>query len=289
MAAVSACAVGAVTVGSSSAVRDMVLRKVPYPAQEGTTARAEGHGRAGEMSAVPTIDEMLRIVPEGETRLFEAAIGGAVEDRFFSVHYNYDCGDQPDWDSGLPLEQAPWMGSRQKARIPISVLPPNVATYAGKADGLADFYAYQGNQVHFVSDRLLALIERLDPGSLDHRPVTIQAADRAVGFHIVMPARHLDAVDPQRINVLIKDEKIGSRWYRRLRFPDGAVFRGDGLIGVHSFSDRNVPGWFWSRELIDAAKAEGITGLRTKKAGMVTGPTIDRLGAEGSSGASLIT
>lgn len=229
------------------------------------------------MSAVPTIDEMFRLVPEGETRLFEAAIGGAVEDRFFSVHHNYDCGDQPDWRSGLPPEQAPWMGSRQKARIPISVLPPTEATFAGKADELADFYDYQGGNVHFVSDRLLTLIERIDPASLDHRPITIKTADRAVGFHLVMPARHLDAVDPQRTNVLIKDERIGSHWARRLRFPDGAAFRAEALVGVHSFSDRNVPGWFWSRELIDAAKAAGITGLRTMKAGMITGPAIDRL------------
>lgn len=241
------------------------------------------------MSAVPTIDEMFRVVPEGERRLFQASVEGAVEDRFFSVHYNHDCGPQPDWRSGMALEDAPWMGSRQKARIPISVLPPTEARFAGKADELADFYDYQGGNVHFVSDRLLALIERIDPASLDHRPVMINAADRAVGFHLVMPARHLDAVDPQRTNVLIKDEKIGSRWFRRLRFPDGVVFRGDALAGVHSFSDRNVPGWFWSRDLIDAAKAQGVTGLRTKKAGMITGPTIDRLGVEGSSGASLMT
>lgn len=229
------------------------------------------------MSAVPTIDEMLRLVPEGESRLFEAAVEGAVEERFFSVLYNHDCGGQPDWSSGLPPEQAPWMGSRQKARIPISVLPPTVATYARRADELADFYDYQGGNVHLVSDRLLALIERIDPASLDHRPIIIEAADSAVGFHLVMPARHLDAVDPRLTNVLIKDEPIGSHWARRVRFPDGAVFRADALGGVHSFSDRNARGWFWSRELIDAAKAAGITGLRTMKAGMITGMAVDRL------------
>jgi len=278
VAMLSACAVGAVPAGPQATARDSILHNLSGRAQEGAAARgADGQGRADEMSAVPTIDEMLRLVPEGEARLFEAAIGRAVEDRFFSVYYNYDCGDQPDWKSGLPLEQAPWMGSRQKARIPISVLPPTVATFAGNADELADFYDYQGGNVHLVSERLLALIERLDPGSLDHRPITINAADRTVGFHLVMPARHIDAVDPQRTNVLVKDEKIGSRWFRRLRFPDGAVFGKELLAGVHSFSDRNVPGWFWSRELIDAAKAAGITGLRTMKAGMITGPTIDRL------------
>ena len=229
------------------------------------------------MSAVPTIDEMLRLVPQGETRLFEAPADGAVEDRFFSVHYNHDCGPQPDWHSGLPVEQAPWMGSRQKARIPISVLPPTEATFADNADELADFYDYQGGNVHFDSDRLLALIERIDPGSLDHQPITIKAVDRPVGFHLVMPARHLDAVDPQRTNVLIKDERIGSRWYRRVRFPDGAVFNEDALAGAHNFSDRNARGWFWSRELIDAAKEAGITGLYTLQAGKITGLGIDRL------------
>ena len=294
LAAAEACALADCAAGSSSTGIPLhttgaaepdaalqprrILHNLSGRAQDDAAPRgADGHGRAGEMSAVPTIDEMLRVVPEGERRLFEAPVQGAVEDRFFSVLYNYDRGDQPDWRSGLSLERAPWMGSRQKARIPISVLPPTVASFAGKADELADFYAYQGNQVHFVSDRLLALIERLDPGSLDHRPVTIEAADRAVDFYLVMPARHLDAVDPQRTNLLIKDEKIGSHWARRLRFPDGVVFREGALAGVHSFSDRNARGWFWSRELIDAAKAAKITGLRTMRAGMITGPTIDRL------------
>jgi hypothetical protein len=224
------------------------------------------------MSDILTIDEMFRQVPEGESRLFERSVSDTVENRFFSVRYNHYSGLVLDWHNPLPMEEAPWTGNRYKARIPISVLPPPVLTFEGKADRIVDFYAWGGLQTFFISDKLRALIDDLDPGSLDSRPVMIKAKDRSIVFNLVMPARSIDAIDPQRTDVLIKDEKLATQWARRVRFPTGVVFRENALKHVHNFSDFNVNVWLWSRELIDAAKAAGIKGVRAKRPGMVTGP-----------------
>lgn len=121
------------------------------------------------------------------------------------------------------------------------------------------------------------LIEELDPGSLEYLPMTIKAKDGIVDYNVAMPVRNLQAVDPNCTNILVKDQNHGGQWFRYIEFPDGVVFRDEVVAGIHSFTDIDAHGWFWSRELIDAAKAMGVRGLYTVQSGCITGPAVDRL------------
>ena len=166
------------------------------------------------------------------------------------------------WHNQLPGEQAPWFGSRNKARIPISVLPPPDLSFEGPAIDIVDFYS-TGCHAFFLSDRLVELIEKLDPGSLDHRPTSIKTIEAVIPFRVAMPARNLAAVDTTRTNISIEDKKYATEWIRRVRFPQGIVFRNADLSEIQSLSDRDAFGWYWSRELIDLAKATGVRGVST--------------------------
>ncbi|HUD29450.1 MAG TPA: DUF1629 domain-containing protein, partial [Novosphingobium sp.] len=234
-------------------------------------ARAAGGG--GPVIGIP---ELLRQVPEEETQLFGRSIDDGVEDGFFAVAASFEYWPRLEWHNGLPLEEAPWCGSRQKQRIPVSVLPPLDVTFDGFGENIVDFYG-TGCQAWLVSDRLVTLIEELDPGSLDRIPVRIETQDGTIDYNLVMPSRNLEVVDPLRTDVLVADRNYGGHWLRSVQFPGGVVFRTDELAGVHSFSDIDVHGWFWSRRLIDAAKAGGIKGLYTSRAGVVTSVAIDSL------------
>ncbi|MCP6559766.1 hypothetical protein NL501_31580, partial [Klebsiella pneumoniae] len=75
---------------------------------------------------------------------------------------------------------------------------------------------------------------------------------------VTMPGRHIDAIDTARTDVLVTNEDCGGWVYLSVKFADGIAFRETELAGAFHFTDREQLGWYWSRELIDAAKAEGI-------------------------------
>ncbi|WP_334184483.1 hypothetical protein, partial [Novosphingobium sp.] len=129
------------------------------------------------MTAAISIGTLLAQVPTGEDRLFRAPITGAIEERFFKVHSNRDYILRPDWQNQPSMEQAPWTGARTMQRISLSTLPAPFVTFEGASEDLTDFYS-TGGHVWFLSDRLVTLIETLDPGSLDRLPMTIETQDR---------------------------------------------------------------------------------------------------------------
>lgn len=226
-------------------------------------------------AALP-IEDMVRQTPEGETRLFERPCAEDGKERFFAVWQNYHYPGRLEWHNTLEFEKNPWSGSRRKPRIPVSSMPTPDVTFNRAAKALVDFYS-TGNHAFFLSERLVALIDRLDPGSLERRPVIIRASKGVeVPFFMAMPNRSRSAVDTQRTDVLIKDEDYAGEWIRSVKFPTGASFRNEELADVSSFTDLDLSGWFWSKELIEAAKAEGIKGVRTLSARSTTGFTIDR-------------
>lgn len=224
----------------------------------------------------PSIDDLQRQVPEGETRLFERPSVDAIEQRFFAVHMSWDYRPgRLTWHNKPPLEQTPWTGSRTKSRLPVSSIDDPDVTFDGPMADVVDFYS-TGTHAFFISKTLAALIESIDPNSIDRRAITVSTSDGFCDFVMVMGARNLEAVDPARTDVLIKDKDYG-RWLRSIQFPTGVVFH-EGLdADIHSFTDIDVRGWFWSRTLIEEAKAAGIKGLYTMLPGRVSGPTIDNL------------
>lgn len=211
-----------------------------------------------------TIEEMLTRVPPGEARLFERTLPVPEDERFLSVHQNWDTRPgRLDWRNQPLGDVVPWFGARAKPRVGLENLPAPDLLFSGPAKDVVDFYSW-GVHVFFLSERLMEVIERLDPGSMEARPAVIRSrAGAQVPVFMAMPGRHIDAVDTARTNVLVSHEDLGSWFYLSVKFPDGVAFRERELAGVHHFTDRDLLKWYWSRELIEAAKAGGVRGVYT--------------------------
>lgn len=241
----------------------------------GFSSHVPAAGESAGSCAALSIEEMLAQVPRGESRLFGRPCADDGEERFFSVWQNHYYPGRLEWHNTVGMEKNPWFGSRRKARIPVSSVPTPDVTFKRSAKALVDFYS-TGNHAFFLSERLVALIDRLDPGSLERRPVTIRASKGVeVPFFMAMPTRSLSAVNTRRTDVLIKDEDYAGQWIRSVKFPNGVSFRNDDLAGASSFTDVDLRRWFWSRELIEAAKAEGIKGVETVSARSTTNFAVD--------------
>lgn len=229
------------------------------------------------MSADLTLSDLLKKVPEGGERLFRRTESSEYENMYLAVRQDANYFPWPEWHNPLPLEELPWPGSRQKKRIPISALPEMDVTFAGRSESLVDFYQ-TGFQAFLVSDRLASLIENMDQNSIERRDVIIKCSDEAVKFNLVMARRNIEAVDVAATNILIKDQDYGQRQFiRSVIFPDGVVFNQEKVGRALNFTEIDVAGWFWSRDLIDAAKREGIKGLYTTVPGVVTSVAVDSL------------
>jgi hypothetical protein len=224
-----------------------------------------------------TIGEMIKQVPEGQTRRFDRSVADSGEERYFRVWQNWDYRPgRLEWLNSRTGVDSPWLGSRKKERIPVSTLPPPDVIFRGPAKQVVDFYS-TGSDAYFVSDKLFRLIDDVDPGSLEHLSFGLRAKDEVLPFHAVMPRRVLEAIDQRRTAVLIQDERLGSRFSRKVRFPDGILFDNASLEGVASFSDLDSPGWYWSKDLIAQAQLNGIRGLYAESVATPTSRQVARL------------
>ncbi|MEP3051378.1 MAG: hypothetical protein ABJP48_00170 [Erythrobacter sp.] len=59
------------------------------------------------MSKAQTITDFLEQTPEGETRLYEAPIRDATEERFFRLTFNDEHKNPLKWSIGLRLQELP--------------------------------------------------------------------------------------------------------------------------------------------------------------------------------------
>lgn len=245
--------------------------------RSGATRRASYPGELTETFAELSIESMLRLVPEGETRLFERLCKDNGEERFFSVHQNFNYPYRTQWHNMLSFGNNPSFKLRWVPRISVFSLPEPDVTFKGPAETLIDFYS-TGNHAFFLSERLVALFDRLDPGSLERRPVIIRGREgKQFPFFMAMPSRSLSVIDPRRTDVLIQDKDYGGQWIRSVKFPNGVSFSNEDLEGVYSFTDLDLSRWFWSRELIDTARSEGIKGVEFMSARTITNLPVDLL------------
>jgi hypothetical protein len=209
-----------------------------------------------------TITDLLAEVPEGQSRLFKAKHPSADEDRFVEVGTNWNYGAAVSWTNPPEPLQGLWIGARGTPRVGLDTLveQPDFR-FSKKLGKLVDFFHSQG-AAYLVSPALLAVIERLDPGSLEIKPVMIKARDGEVPFNLVMPNRLFEAVDPDQCDIDITDRKLGDQWFRRVSFPNGAAFNSEATKYIHNFADIDAfQKWFWSKELLVAAKEAGIRGI----------------------------
>ena len=208
-----------------------------------------------------TIREMIEQVPEGQAQTFEPSIADPGEERYLKVSQNWDYfPERMEWLNYPSFTSAPWLGTRNTARISVSTLArPNVR-FKGPSEQVVDLYS-TGSHAFFISDKLFRLIEEMDPGSLEHIEFEFRAKDGVLPFHAVMPSRVLEAIDTSRTTVRIEFDNLGGRYFRQVGFPEGIVFDNDVLQGVSLFTDLDAHGWYWSKDLIAEAKSQGIRGL----------------------------
>lgn len=224
-----------------------------------------------------TIGEMIKQVPDGETRRFERLIADSGEERYFLVWQNWDYRPgRVEWVNGRSGLDAPWYGTRGTPRIPVGTLPPPDVRFKGLVKQVVDFYS-TGSHAHFISDKLFRLIEQMDPGSLEHVEFELCARDGQLPFHAVMPTRSLEAIDPRRTTVLVRDEPRTGRFWQIVKFPEGIVFNNQILEGVASFTDVDAHGWYWSKDLIEQAKSHEVRGLYAVSVSSIPNQEIERL------------
>lgn len=224
-----------------------------------------------------TIGEMIKLVPEGQTRTFEKSVFDPPEERYFRVWQNWDYRPgRLEWLNSRDGPDAPWLGTRDKRRIPVTTLPPPDVTFKGPSKQVVDFYS-TGCHAFFISDKLFRLIDSMDSGSLEHIEFELRSKDGALPFRAVMPRRVLEAVDPRRTTVVVQDEPLGSRFWRSVTFPEGITFDNEALQGVTSFSDIDALGWYWSKDIIAEAKSQGLRGLYAASVASARSLEIERL------------
>jgi hypothetical protein len=224
-----------------------------------------------------TIGDMVKRVPQGQSQLFTRTSADPGEEHYFQVRQSWDY--EParlEWRNLPPLVQAPWAGTRKKARAALATLPPPDVVFMGPAKDVVDFYTAVSH-AFFVSDPLFRLIDGIDLDSLEHVEFLLRAEDAEIPFHLVMPARVVEAVDTSRTTILVKDDGKDGIYFRRVRFPDGIAFDNDALQGAASFSDLDAPGWYWSKALLEQAQAHGIRGLYAQSVASSPAKEIARL------------
>ena len=214
----------------------------------------------------PTIEEMLEQTANGEKRLFKAPIRGAEEDRFYRAAFSDEYRDPVRWDYELDYDKIPLIGTRHYPDGSLDMLPEPEMTAKTTGARIPDFLYASSFHMFLISKKLKAVFDELDPGSLQCRPVTIHAKDGPIEFYLVKPKRNISAIDTERTDIEIRSEHVG-KWIKYISFPEYVVFDKELLADIHNFSDIDMPGWFWSQELIDAAQAAGVKGVRLKLAG----------------------
>jgi hypothetical protein len=130
---------------------------------------------------------------------------------------------------------------------------------------MADLYRV-GIDLFLVSERLLRLIVDRDASAVETRKTTFQGKHAsAIGpYWLAMPMRVLDAVDITKSSVWLRrpETVVGSgKFVTHVAYQKGYVFRRDISSDVFCFVDEFTGGWFWHRDLIEAAADIGARGL----------------------------
>lgn len=213
-----------------------------------------------------TISELMRQVPLGETRRFPAertpanAPDGAYLEVWMTGEYEWDLMGAP-----APREEddpKPTPAVYARISVPITALDDAPVAFDGEEKDLVDFYTW--GSVFFLSDRLYRFLLDRDPGAMESKPIDVHiaGADAPLRFWAVIPARVLDALDPQSTNVEIEHKRVGDSSIRHVRFSGGCRFRADVTAGAPTFVDFYTRRWMWSDALIKDVKAAGFRNIR---------------------------
>ena len=219
------------------------------------------------MSEELYISELLSKLEGTDNRDFEPENGTVPETQFYEVGYNHEYDPGPYWENSPGFEELPWIGSRNKARIPASNFDRAIFSVEPQVKQLSDFYTVGGGGTYLISDKLRKIIEELAPVSLDKGMVELPKPFLSMPYWLCMPKVLIEAVDASRSRVAIKYKGFDTFKMRRIQFPSGVKFSEARTAGLLHFGDIDLRAWYWSRELIQSAEEAGVIGLAYRTAG----------------------
>lgn len=224
--------------------------------------------RSDEMSKDNSISALIaqldasREMKHDEKRIYKPAIEGVVEDQYFDVRPNFEYPQRLEWTNWPDMPARPRPDDRYFSGRSVNSIADPELKFPANAVKLIDYYAINSN-CNFVSDRFADFVEQHAPGTIERRRVKIKARDGVVDYNLVIPRNMIEAVDTDRTAIEIRafDRQDGN-WIFRARMIGEPVFDPARTAGCLHFTDPDNLRWYWSRQLIDAAKAAGLRGMR---------------------------
>lgn len=212
------------------------------------------------------ISELMRQVPLGETRRFPAertpanAPDGAYLEVWMNGEYAWDLMGEP----ALREEDGPRPAPAVYGRLatPLSALDDAPVAFKGKREDMVDLYNWAS--MFFLSDRFYHFLLDRDSGAMKSKPIDVRVAGskEQCRYWATIPARVLDALDPQSTNIEIEHKRVGDSSLRHVRFSGGCHFREDVTAGAPTFIDFYARRWMWSDTLFKDVKAAGFRNIR---------------------------
>lgn len=211
-----------------------------------------------------TLEQMVEQTRAGESRTFNAGqTEGDERGEFYQIRSTFlHEDDKLVWLNPPPLEALPRKQTFSRPALGVGSCAPYRLEFTGDPSSLADFY--QPGSVCFVSDRLLAILAEFDPAGVDAVAAPLRVGDQELAYHAFLPARTLMAAD-----IATNEVTIAKRIVSGVPVPKvvlSQTFRLNPNIDkdVHIFADLAEPRIYWSRSLVEACKAGGITGVSAR-------------------------
>jgi hypothetical protein len=232
-----------------------------------TANRSDEVFKDNSISALIAKLDASREMKHDEKRLYKPAIEGVPEDQYFRIWVNWDYSQRLHWKNPPDMLECPRPDNRYFPGVSVSSISEPELKFPANANKLVDYYCIEA-ECNFVSDRFADFIEQHAPGTIERRRVKVKARDAVVDYNLVIPRHMIEAVDTDRTVIEIRafDREDGN-WIFRARMVEHPVFDPARTAGCLHFTDPDASGWYWSRQLIDAAKAAGLRG-------MAFGPTL---------------
>lgn len=245
-----------------------VARAMSVVAAERTLDARFADNRSDDMSKDNSISALIaqldasREMKHDEKRIYKPAIEGVVEEECFRIWENWDYSRHLHWKNPPDMAMRPKPDNRYFRGGSVSSISEPELTFPANSIKLVDYYTINVD-CNFVSDRFADFIEQHAPGTIERRRVKVKTRDGIVDYNLVIPRNMIEAVDAERTTIEIRafDRQDGN-WIFRASMLDGPVFDPARTAGCLHFTDPDAYGWYWSRQLIDAAKAAGLRGMR---------------------------
>lgn len=218
------------------------------------------------MSDLTKVGDLIREVPDGETRVFTRTFDPVgTEPPFYRVTTAGEYPESPRWDNAIPLNDRPRPAINEWPYVRLGTAGEFQLSINASGSEIADIYKV-ATGLYLVSGKLLSLLDRVDPSAFERASARMHLSTGEIvhDYSVVMPSRVVDAVDTSKTDVTITrtESPEGSRRYvTHVRYALGAVMRPE-MSDAPTFLRRYGAKWYWREDVVLAAVETGARGLR---------------------------